>query len=107
MDSQERSIKEPDGVRSFVIVFSYHHHNTEKIDRVIAGVPGAVVKTPQEIQPEKLRDYDLIAFRSGIYGATFGPQLKRDQGACRSRTIREIPPSSPAKNRTPPTANVS
>jgi len=62
-------------VRSLVIVFSYHHNNTEKIARTIAEVLGAEVKTPQEILPETLRDYDLIAFGSGIYSASFGKPM--------------------------------
>lgn len=75
MDTQERSIKKPNGVRSLVIVFSYHHHNTEKIARAIAGVLGAEIRTPQEILPEQLWDYDLIAFGSGIYSGSFGQPM--------------------------------
>lgn len=59
-------------VKSLVIVFSYHHGNTEKIAHAIAGILGAEVTTPQEVCPEKLREYDLIGFGSGIYGGTFG-----------------------------------
>jgi hypothetical protein len=33
-------------VKSLVIVFSYHHGNTEKIAHTIAHVLGADVKTP-------------------------------------------------------------
>jgi flavodoxin len=62
-------------VKSLVIVFSYHHNNTEKIANVIANVLGAEVKTPQQVYPEKLREYDLIGFGSGIYNATFDPSV--------------------------------
>jgi len=62
-------------MRSLVIVFSYHHHNTEKIAKAIAGVLGAEVKTPGQIFPEQLRDYDLIGFGSGIYSASFGTPM--------------------------------
>ena len=71
----EKNRTEPENtqqVRSLVIVFSYHHNNTEKIANAIAAVLGAEIKTPQEIFPEKLREYDLIGFGSGIYSATFG-----------------------------------
>jgi flavodoxin len=59
-------------IKSLVIVFSYHHHNTEKIARAIAGVLGAPVKTPQQVTPGELAEYDLVGFGSGIYSATFG-----------------------------------
>ena len=62
-------------VTSLVIVFSYHHNNTEKIARAIAGVLGAEIKTPEQVHPERLRDYDMIGFGSGIYSATFGAPL--------------------------------
>ncbi len=59
-------------IRPLVIVFSYHHHNTEKIARAIAGALGAPVKTPQQVTPGELAEYDLVGFGSGIYSATFG-----------------------------------
>jgi len=55
-------------VRSLVIVFSYHHKNTEKVAKVFAKVLDAEMRTPQEIDPEGLQEYDLIGFGSGIYG---------------------------------------
>lgn len=65
----------PRPVQSLVILFSYHHHNTEKIARSMAGVLGAEVKTPEQVYPETLREYDLVGFGSGIYGSTFGRPL--------------------------------
>jgi flavodoxin len=62
-------------VKSLVVVFSYHHGNTEKIAHTIANVLGAEVKTPQQVYPEQLREYDLIGFGSGIYSATFDPSV--------------------------------
>jgi flavodoxin len=56
-------------MKSLVIVFSYHHKNTEKIAHVIAKVLDAPVKTPQQVNPDELREYDLIGFGSGIYSA--------------------------------------
>ncbi|HOX35453.1 MAG TPA: flavodoxin family protein [Methanoregulaceae archaeon] len=61
--------------KSLVIVFSYHHGNTEKIARAIGGVLGAGVKAPQEIRPEEIAGYDLVGFGSGIYSATFDPSV--------------------------------
>jgi flavodoxin len=62
----------PKPIRPLVVVFSFHHHNTEKIAHTIAGVLGAPVKTPQQVTPEELAEYDLVGFGSGIYSGTFG-----------------------------------
>ena len=56
-------------MKSLVVVFSYHHKNTEKVAKVIAKVLDAPVKTPQQVNPEELQEYDLIGFGSGIYSA--------------------------------------
>jgi flavodoxin len=55
--------------KSLIIVYSYHHCNTLKIARAMAGILDAQVKKPQETNPEELKDYDLIGFDSGIYGS--------------------------------------
>jgi flavodoxin len=62
-------------MKSLVVVFSWHHKNTEKIANVIANVLGAPVKTPQQVNPDEIREYDLAGFGSGIYGATFDASL--------------------------------
>src|SRR4030042_2964001 len=62
-------------VKSLVIVFSYHHNNTEKIANACANVLGAEVKTPRQVKPEEIADYDLVGFGSGIYSATFDPSV--------------------------------
>lgn len=62
-------------VKSLVIVFSYHHNNTEKIANACAKVLGAEVKTPQQVKPEEITEYDLVGFGSGIYSATFDPSV--------------------------------
>jgi len=56
-------------MKSLLILFSYHHKNTEKIAKVFAKVLDAQIKTPQQINPEDLQDCSLIGFGSGIYGA--------------------------------------
>lgn len=61
--------------KSLVIVFSHHHRNTEKIAHAIAGILGALVRTPQQVNPEELAEYDLVGFGSGIYSATFHPSV--------------------------------
>jgi len=54
--------------KALIIVYSYHHKNTEKIAKVMAKVLNTEIKRPDEINSEKLQDYDLIGFGSGIYG---------------------------------------
>jgi len=55
-------------MKSLLVLFSYHHNNTEKIANVFAKVLDAQIKTPQQTNPEELQEYDLIGFGSGIYG---------------------------------------
>jgi flavodoxin len=56
-------------MNSLLVLFSYHHHNTEKIAVVFAEVLDAQIKTPKQVNPEALRNYDLLGFGSGIYSA--------------------------------------
>ena len=53
-------------MKSLLIIFSYHHNNTEKIAKVFSKVLDAQIKTPQQINPKELQEYDLIGFGSGI-----------------------------------------
>ena len=55
-------------MKSLLILYSYHHNNTEKIAKVFAKVLDAQIKTPQQISLEELQEYNLIGFGSGIYG---------------------------------------
>ena len=52
-----------------LILYSYHHGNTEKVAGVIAEVLGAQIKAPQDVDPSQVQEVDLIGFGSGIYGA--------------------------------------
>ncbi len=54
-------------MKALLIVYSYHHMNTEKIARAFAKVLDAQIKLPQQVRPEELRDCDLVGFGSGIY----------------------------------------
>jgi flavodoxin len=49
-----------------LVLFSYHHKNTEKIAEVFARVLDAQIKTPNQINPETLNEYRLIGFGAGI-----------------------------------------
>jgi flavodoxin len=75
MEKNETGTKNPQAVRSLVVVFSYHHNNTEKIANACAKVLGAQVKTPRQVRPEEVAGYDLVGFGSGIYSATFDPSV--------------------------------
>ncbi len=55
-------------MKSILVLFSYHHKNTEKIAKVFAQVLDAEIKTPRQIIPEEIQEYSLIGFGSGIYG---------------------------------------
>ncbi|MCK9592470.1 MAG: flavodoxin family protein [Methanoregula sp.] len=75
MEKNAQELKESPNVKSLVVVFSYHHNNTEKIANACAKVLGAEVKTPQQVTPEEIAEYDLVGFGSGIYSATFDPSV--------------------------------
>ena len=55
------------GDSALLILFSYHHNNTEAVAKILAKVLNAQIKTPQEIDLEDLQKYNLIGFGSGIY----------------------------------------
>lgn len=68
MEEDENAPKGAPPIKSLVIVFSYHNKNTEKIAGVFAEVLGAGMKTPQDVNPEGLDEFELIGFGSGVYG---------------------------------------
>ncbi|MCW4029582.1 MAG: flavodoxin family protein [Candidatus Bathyarchaeota archaeon] len=49
-----------------IVLFSYHHNNTEKIAKVIAKVLNAQIKTPQQTNPQELDKFGLVGFGAGI-----------------------------------------
>jgi len=75
MEKNESETGNPRELRSLVVVYSYHHNNTEKIANTCAKVLGAEVKTPQQVTPGEIAEYDLVGFGSGIYSATFDPSV--------------------------------
>ena len=68
MEKRGKEIINPLPMKSLLVLFSYHHKNTEKIAKVFAKVLDAQIKMPQQIKPEELQDYNLVGFGSGIYG---------------------------------------
>jgi flavodoxin len=69
MEKNEMDSGEPTAARSLVVVYSYHHGNTAKIAEAVAGVLGAEVRTPDQVTPEEIAEYDLVGLGSGIYSA--------------------------------------
>ena len=55
-------------LKILLVLYSYHHKNTERIAKVLAEVLDAQIRTPQQINLEELQKYNLIGFGSGIYG---------------------------------------
>jgi flavodoxin len=53
-------------VKALIVLHSYHHLNTAKVANAIAGILGAQIVAPQEVNPEVLDDYDIVGFGSGI-----------------------------------------
>ncbi len=53
-------------MKSLLVLFSYHHNNTEKIANVIAKVLDAQIKTPQQTNPKELQQFALVGFGAGI-----------------------------------------
>ena len=75
METNEKVPGDPLPKNALVVVFSYHHKNTEKIAHVIAKVLDAPVKTSQQVNPGEILEYDLVGFGSGIYSATFDASI--------------------------------
>jgi flavodoxin len=49
-----------------LIVYSYHHNNTQKVAEVFAEVLDAGIVRPQQANPQEIQRYDLIGFGAGI-----------------------------------------
>lgn len=54
-------------MRILIIYASIHHGNTEKIARAIADEIGADIVKAWDVDVEKIKEYDVIGFGSGIY----------------------------------------
>ena len=64
-------------MKSLIVVYSYHHKNTQKIADTIAEVLEADVKSPQDTVLEEIQSCDLVGFGSGIdSGKHYVPMLE-------------------------------
>jgi len=62
--------------RALLVVYSYHHKNTEAIAKAFAPVLAAKIVTPQEVDSTEVAGYDLVGFGSGIdSGKHYAPLL--------------------------------
>ena len=62
-------------MKCLIVVYSYHHRNTQKIAEVFGRALDAQVKSPQQTNPEELLKYDLVGFGSGIDSGKSYPEL--------------------------------
>ena len=54
-------------MKSLLVLFSFHHKNTEKVAGAFAKVLDAQAVSPLDVDPEEVSGYDLVGFGSGIY----------------------------------------
>jgi len=63
-------------MKSLIVCVSTSHGNTRRVADRMARVLDAEVVEPESIDPEKLCEYDLIGFGSGIYYMAFDARLQ-------------------------------
>ncbi|MBT3285361.1 flavodoxin [Candidatus Bathyarchaeota archaeon] len=54
-------------MKSLLVLISIHHNSSGKVANTLSKVLDAEIKSPQQITPEELLEYDLVGFGSGIY----------------------------------------
>lgn len=63
--------------KCLIVYYSYHHGNTKKIAAAMAEASGAELCTVDDLNSQKLQDYELIGFGAGIaYGKHYDKLLK-------------------------------
>ncbi len=62
-------------MKALIIVYSYHHMNTEKVANAMAEVLEAEAMPPSSVDPIDIPGYDIIGFGSGIYSARFHDEM--------------------------------
>ena len=94
-------------IKSLLVLFSYHHNNTEKIANVFAKVLDAQIKTPWQINPEELQEYSLLSWlleylqykernrsielRFQSHWNAFQRKIDRDRSKTDAKTVAPIP----------------
>ena len=54
-------------MKSLILLYSYHHNNTEKIAEVFSRVLDAQVKRTGDVTPQEVSGYKLVSYATGIY----------------------------------------
>lgn len=63
-------------MKSLIVCVSKSHGNTRRVADRMAGVLDAQVVEPESVDPEKLCEYDLVGFGSGIYYMKFDSRVQ-------------------------------
>lgn len=63
-------------MKSLIVCVSMSHGNTRRVADRMAEVLGAEVAEPESVDAQKLRDYDLVGFGSGIYFMSVHARLR-------------------------------
>lgn len=71
-------------MKSLIVCVSKSHGNTRRVADRMAEVLAADVVEPESVDPEKLGQYDLVGFGSGIYYMAFDSRIRA--------LIRRLPP---------------
>jgi flavodoxin len=66
-----------DMTRALIICVSVSNRNTAAIARAVAAPLEAEVRTPEEVDPATLGEYDVVGFGSGIFAMSHHPRLRR------------------------------
>ena len=67
--------------KSLIVVYSYHHHNTQKVAEAMAKTLGCGVEHPGEAIREYIADCDMVGFGAGIDSAKhYAPMLEFARG---------------------------
>jgi len=73
-------------MKTLIVVKSTHHQNTAKVAQVFADVLQCDLVSPDDLTRERMAQYDLVGFGSGIYYGRFHATLRR--------LVRRLPPAT-------------
>jgi hypothetical protein len=82
-------VKPSPSLRVALVCASKHHGNTRRIAAAMAIAAGAVLLTPEQVEADGLREFDLVGFGSGVYFGRPDRRLRRLIAA-----LPQLPPSA-------------
>ena len=63
-------------MNTLILIHSYHHHNTQKIGKVLSDVLAASLQKVTEVDVSEMQNYEVIGFGAGIdSGKHYKPML--------------------------------